>query len=133
MRPRLSSDQGHRRGPGTQRTTGTATSQRRGFRASVACLRLGNVTDDAAALSNWLGFPNGGSGLGLAPGLGSPTSSSRGETPLSVTDDGAGGADPNGSGLSGLAQRVSTVDGRLEIASPPGGPTRVTVELPLRA
>jgi signal transduction histidine kinase len=52
---------------------------------------------------------------------------------LSVTDDGAGGADPEGSGLSGLAQRVSTVDGRLEIASPPGGPTRVTVELPLRA
>ena len=52
---------------------------------------------------------------------------------LSVTDDGTGGADPAGSGLSGLAQRVSTVDGRLEIASPPGGPTRVTVELPLRA
>ena len=52
---------------------------------------------------------------------------------LSVTDDGAGGADPEGSGLSGLAQRVSTVDGRLEIASPPGGPTGVTVELPLRA
>jgi signal transduction histidine kinase len=52
---------------------------------------------------------------------------------LSVTDDGAGGADPGGSGLSGLAQRVSTVDGRLRVASPPGGPTRVTVELPLRA
>jgi signal transduction histidine kinase len=52
---------------------------------------------------------------------------------LSVTDDGAGGADPDGSGLSGLAQRVSTVDGRMEVASPPGGPTRVTVELPLRA
>jgi signal transduction histidine kinase len=52
---------------------------------------------------------------------------------LSVTDDGAGGADPAGSGLSGLAQRVSTVDGRLEVASPPGGPTRVVVELPLRA
>ena len=52
---------------------------------------------------------------------------------LSVTDDGAGGADPDGSGLSGLAQRVRTVDGRLEVASPPGGPTRVTVELPLRA
>ena len=34
---------------------------------------------------------------------------------------------------AGLAQRVSTVDGRLEVASPPGGPTRVTVELPLRA
>ena len=52
---------------------------------------------------------------------------------LSVTDDGGGGADPGGSGLSGLAQRVSTVDGRLEVASPPGGPTRVVVELPLRA
>jgi signal transduction histidine kinase len=52
---------------------------------------------------------------------------------LSVTDDGAGGADPDGSGLSGLAQRVRTVDGRLEVASPPGGPTVVTVELPLRA
>jgi signal transduction histidine kinase len=52
---------------------------------------------------------------------------------LSVTDDGTGGADPAGSGLSGLAQRVSTVDGRLEIASPPGGPTLVTVQLPLRA
>jgi signal transduction histidine kinase len=51
-----------------------------------------------------------------------------------VTDDGTGGAGPTpGGGLSGLAQRVSTVDGRLDIASPPGGPTRITVELPLRA
>jgi signal transduction histidine kinase len=53
---------------------------------------------------------------------------------LSVTDDGAGGADPaRGSGLSGLAQRVAVVDGRLTISSPPGGPTQVTLELPLRA
>jgi signal transduction histidine kinase len=53
---------------------------------------------------------------------------------LVVSDDGAGGADPaRGSGLAGLAERVRTVDGRLEISSPPGGPTRVTVELPLRA
>jgi signal transduction histidine kinase len=52
---------------------------------------------------------------------------------LSVDDDGVGGADPaRGSGLAGLAQRVRTVDGRLEVASPPGGPTRVTVRLPLR-
>jgi signal transduction histidine kinase len=51
---------------------------------------------------------------------------------LTVGDDGVGGADPaRGSGLSGLAQRVRTVDGRLEIASPPGGPTRITIELPL--
>jgi signal transduction histidine kinase len=53
---------------------------------------------------------------------------------LAVTDDGNGGIDPaRGSGLSGLQQRVSTVDGRVDIASPPGGPTRITVALPLRA
>ena len=53
---------------------------------------------------------------------------------LIVTDDGVGGADPaRGSGLSGLAQRVSTVDGRLTVASPPGGPTMVTAILPMGA
>ncbi len=53
---------------------------------------------------------------------------------LDVTDDGIGGADAaRGSGLTGLAQRVSTVDGHLEVSSPPGGPTTVTVKLPLRA
>jgi signal transduction histidine kinase len=53
---------------------------------------------------------------------------------LEVSDDGIGGADAaRGSGLAGLAQRVSTVDGRLDVVSPAGGPTTVTVELPLRA
>jgi signal transduction histidine kinase len=53
---------------------------------------------------------------------------------LEVSDDGVGGADiSRGSGLAGLAQRVSTVDGRLDVSSPAGGPTTVTVELPLRA
>jgi signal transduction histidine kinase len=52
---------------------------------------------------------------------------------LSVADDGTGGADPaRGTGLSGLAQRAAVVDGLLTIASPPGGPTKITVELPLR-
>jgi signal transduction histidine kinase len=52
---------------------------------------------------------------------------------LTVADDGIGGADPaGGSGLSGLTQRVSTVDGRLDINSPLGGPTRIVVELPMR-
>jgi signal transduction histidine kinase len=51
-----------------------------------------------------------------------------------VTDDGKGGADPSrGTGLAGLAQRASTVDGKLHVSSPPGGPTTVTVELPMRA
>jgi signal transduction histidine kinase len=53
---------------------------------------------------------------------------------LQVGDDGTGGADPaRGSGLAGLAQRVAVVDGRLDIVSPPGGPTRITAELPLAA
>jgi signal transduction histidine kinase len=61
--------------------------------------------------------------------------SGRGEAlELQVTDDGIGGADPaRGSGLAGLAQRVRTVDGGVETASPPGGPTRVTVTLPMHA
>jgi signal transduction histidine kinase len=53
---------------------------------------------------------------------------------LRVSDDGAGGARLGaGSGLDGLAQRVRTVDGSLAISSPQGGPTVVTVELPLHA
>ena len=53
---------------------------------------------------------------------------------LEVSDDGIGGADAaRGSGLAGLAQRVSTVDGRIDVVSPAGGPTMVTVELPLTA
>ena len=52
---------------------------------------------------------------------------------LRVGDDGRGGADPSrGTGLDGLRQRVSTVDGALSVSSPPGGPTSVTVELPMR-
>jgi len=52
---------------------------------------------------------------------------------LRVSDDGRGGADPSrGTGLDGLRQRASTVDGSLSVSSPPGGPTSVTVELPTR-
>ncbi|HEY7223643.1 MAG TPA: sensor domain-containing protein [Micromonosporaceae bacterium] len=50
---------------------------------------------------------------------------------LHVCDDGVGGADPaRGTGLSGLAQRISAADGHLSIASPAGGPTRISVDLP---
>jgi signal transduction histidine kinase len=53
---------------------------------------------------------------------------------LRVTDDGVGGADQAlGSGLAGLAQRVRTVDGRVLVVSPAGGPTQVTVTLPMHA
>ena len=52
-----------------------------------------------------------------------------------VRDNGRGGAAVNrvgssSSGLAGLADRVRTVDGHLSIASPQGGPTAVTVDLP---
>ena len=52
---------------------------------------------------------------------------------LHVRDDGVGGANPDGTGLHGLRDRVDALDGSLEIASPPGGGTAVTVEMPLRA
>jgi signal transduction histidine kinase len=48
-----------------------------------------------------------------------------------VSDDGVGGADPaRGTGLAGLAKRAASVDGTFEVASPPGGPTLITVDLP---
>jgi signal transduction histidine kinase len=52
-----------------------------------------------------------------------------------VRDDGRGGAmltrvGSSSSGLAGLTDRVGAVDGHLSIASPPGGPTVVTVDLP---
>jgi signal transduction histidine kinase len=50
---------------------------------------------------------------------------------ITVSDDGTGGARlESGGGLAGLAERVETVDGRLRIESPAGGPTVVSVELP---
>jgi signal transduction histidine kinase len=47
-----------------------------------------------------------------------------------ISDDGIGGADIDGPGLSGLADRVSGVDGRLSVESPAGGPTIIAAELP---
>ena len=51
-----------------------------------------------------------------------------------ISDDGLGGADPGrGSGLTGLAQRVRSVDGTFRMSSPVGGPTMMSVELPCRS
>jgi PAS domain S-box-containing protein len=51
---------------------------------------------------------------------------------VEVVDDGVGGADSTrGTGLRGLADRVSALDGRLEVESPPGEGTRVRAEIPL--
>jgi len=49
---------------------------------------------------------------------------------LVISDDGIGGADPRGAGLSGLADRVSGVDGTLAVESPSGGPTIISAVLP---
>ncbi|WP_229905607.1 sensor histidine kinase [Lentzea cavernae] len=47
-----------------------------------------------------------------------------------VWDDGDGGADPTGTGLSGLARRVKAVDGEFEVTSPRGGPTTIYARVP---
>jgi signal transduction histidine kinase len=47
-----------------------------------------------------------------------------------VSDDGIGGADPDGAGLKGLADRVSGVDGHVSVESPSGGPTIIAVQMP---
>jgi signal transduction histidine kinase len=53
---------------------------------------------------------------------------------MTVTDDGAGEARlAPGGGLAGLLERVQTVDGRLAVDSPPGGPTIIAIELPAHA
>ena len=49
---------------------------------------------------------------------------------VSVSDDGPGGADPHGSGLIGLRQRVEALDGHLEISSPVGSGTTIRADLP---
>ncbi|MBT2675727.1 sensor histidine kinase [Streptomyces sp. ISL-14] len=49
---------------------------------------------------------------------------------VTIGDDGVGGAKASpGGGLAGLADRVSGVDGRLCVTSPPGGPTLIEVDM----
>jgi signal transduction histidine kinase len=48
-----------------------------------------------------------------------------------VSDDGLGGAVPEGTGLVSLDDRVAAAGGRLRVDSPKGGGTRVTADLPL--
>jgi len=50
---------------------------------------------------------------------------------LEISDDGRGSAEPGrGTGITGLADRVAAIGGRLLLSSPAGGPTLVRVELP---
>jgi signal transduction histidine kinase len=55
----------------------------------------------------------------------------KGSLEIDIADDGHGGADPRGgTGLTGLADRVSVAAGRMYLSSPVGGPTLVRVEIP---
>jgi signal transduction histidine kinase len=55
-----------------------------------------------------------------------------GRAVVEVADDGIGGADPGrGSGLRGLADRVSALDGSMELDSPAGSGTRLRAEIPV--
>jgi signal transduction histidine kinase len=50
---------------------------------------------------------------------------------MSVSDDGRGGASlANSRGLRGLADRIGVAGGILSVVSPPGGPTRISAEIP---
>ncbi len=55
-----------------------------------------------------------------------------GQLRIEIADDGIGGADPTrGSGLRGLADRVETFGGTLQVESVPGHGTRLAAEIPL--
>lgn len=49
---------------------------------------------------------------------------------VEVADDGPGGADPDGGGLTGLRHRVEALDGSLDVSSAPDAGTTVRARLP---
>jgi signal transduction histidine kinase len=79
----------------------------------VACEALANVVKHASASEVTLTVTVGES-----------------EVAMEITDNGVGGAGPQGHGLANIADRVSALDGRLVIDSPPGAGTRLVVTIP---
>jgi len=49
---------------------------------------------------------------------------------VEINDDGPGGANSRGGGLTGLRHRVEAIDGTLAVSSPAGGGTTIRAELP---
>jgi len=75
---------------------------------------LANVVKHADASRAWVAADDGGERLAIE-----------------VSDDGVGGAAPNGgSGLQGLADRVEAVGGRVDVRSDPGKGTVVRADIP---
>ena len=60
------------------------------------------------------------------------TTRTNGRLVIDITDDGNGGADADGAGLSGLRDRVEALDGYLTVESPSGGGTRAYRGDPVR-
>ena len=155
MRSRASSRRRARSSPRRSRSyaSSRAASTRRCSPTAASTRRSRGLRRGRRSRSSWLAS-GGGSPSRSRP---RPTTSSRRRSPTSsstarrssiqvgieaengrlvveVADDGVGGADAEaGSGLRGLADRVSALDGRLSVDSPPGAGTRVTAELPLPA
>lgn len=60
---------------------------------------------------------------------------SDGEIQISISDDGAGfdqGVATAGRGLAGMRERIELLGGEIEVASEPGGGTRIAARVPLR-
>jgi signal transduction histidine kinase len=80
----------------------------------IAAESLTNIAKHAQAHAAWLTLVRSGDLLRLE-----------------VTDDGVGGAVAVAAGgLRGLMDRAASIDGRVTLTSPPGGPTRLLAELP---
>ena len=52
------------------------------------------------------------------------------ELNMEIADDGVGGVESRGHGLSNIQDRVNALDGEVAIVSPPGGGTRLEVKIP---
>jgi signal transduction histidine kinase len=51
---------------------------------------------------------------------------------VEVRDDGVGGAQPEGTGLVGLRDRLAVLNGSLQVESPPDGGTLIAASIPVR-
>jgi signal transduction histidine kinase len=64
--------------------------------------------------------------------IGIDLTASAGRVRVEITDDGVGGADPSGPGLTGLAQRVAGLGGELSIVSPSDKGTKILASIPCK-
>ena len=109
-----------------------ALAQRSGIDATVQSKltqRLAPVVESAAYFVTAEALTNA---VKHAPGASVQISIRRAGARLvaEVADDGPGGADPRGGGLSGLRQRVEALDGTLDVDSPEGIGTTIRAVLP---